>query len=62
MSKQMQQMQKMQNTSSGTPIKLMTGLLFALTGFFAFDLYQKKRFPHQNGVRLSDASIFNRER
>ena len=54
-SKKMQEIQKYKNTSSGVPIKIMTLGLFALTGWFAFDLYQKKRFPHQNGWALAHA-------
>ena len=47
------QIAKYRNTSSGIPIKIMTGLLFALTGVVGYDLYQKKRFPHQHGVTIS---------
>ena len=34
---------------SGVPIKLMTLSLLALTVGFAYDLWQKRRLPHQNG-------------
>jgi len=54
-SKRTSEMARFQNTSSGLPIKIMTLALMGLTGWFAYDLYCKKRFPHQNGVRLSDA-------
>ena len=37
--------------SGGGPIKVMTVGLLGLTTWFAYDLYMKKRFPHQHGVR-----------
>lgn len=39
--------------SSGVPIKIMTAMLLTLTAGFAFDLYQKKKMPHQH-VSLTD--------
>ena len=48
MSKQAEQIQQLKNMS-GTPIKIMTFGLLGLTVWFAYDLYNKKRFPHQNG-------------
>ena len=42
-------MQEFKSVSSGTPIKIMTFGLLSLTVWFAYDLYNKKRFPHQNG-------------
>jgi hypothetical protein len=48
-SKRTSEMARFQNTSSGLPIKIMTLALMGLTGWFAYDLYCKKRFPHQNG-------------
>ena len=42
------------NTSSGVPIKIMTLGLLGLTSYFAYDLWQKKRLPHQNGVSVTE--------
>ena len=39
--------------SGGGPIKVMTVGLLGLTTWFAYDLYMKKRFPHQHGVRCA---------
>ena len=41
-------------TPSGVPIKFMTAGLLALTTAFAYDLWMKKKFPHQHGVSLFD--------
>jgi hypothetical protein len=38
----------------GGPIKFMTVTLLALTGYFAYDLYQKKKYPHQHGYDIRD--------
>ena len=46
--------QQYRNTTSGVPIKIMTLGLLTLTGFFAYDLWQRKRFPHQHGVSVTE--------
>lgn len=40
------------NTASGVPIKIMTFGLLSLTIGFAYDLWHRKRFPHQHGVSV----------
>ena len=46
--------QHYRNTSSGVPIKIMTLGLLSLTTWFAYDLWSKKKFPHQHGADLRD--------
>ena len=41
------------STSSG-PIKVMTAVLLAMTGWLAFKLHKKERFPHQRGYAIRD--------
>ena len=48
------EIQRYRNTQSGGPIMIMTLGLLSLTGFFAYDLYQKKRYPWQHGADLRD--------
>ena len=48
------EIQRYRNTQSGGPILVMMLGLLSLTGFFAYDLHQKKRFPWQNGADLRD--------
>jgi hypothetical protein len=42
-----------QNTGS-TSIRVMTALLFGMTGYLAFTLHKKERFPHQRGFAIRD--------
>ena len=42
-----------QNTGS-TSIRVMTALLFGMTGYLAFTLHKKERFPHQRGFAIQD--------
>ena len=48
------EIRRYRNTQSGAPIMVMTLGLLTLTGFFAYDLYQKKRYPWQHGHDLRD--------
>ena len=49
-----QELQRYQATTSTAPIKIMTIGLISLTLAFAYDLWSRKRFPHQHGADLRD--------
>lgn len=41
------------NTGAGS-IRAMTALLFGMTGWLAYTLHRKERFPHQRGYSVGD--------
>ena len=40
--------------SGGGMIKAMTVALIGMTVYFAYDLHNRRRFPHQHGADLRD--------
>ena len=52
--RQQDELRRYHATASSAPIRVMTALLFVMTGALTYKLYVKKAFPHQRGFDVRD--------